>query len=181
MLKFIFILFSFAQSGKSDTFKTLHLTDAGYYLNTSKTAIPLNCNAYQNKKDEGIKARFSINDKEFALECKGQEVGTSYNLIVNRDAKLISQIEGIVSSGGDCGMSYQTQAWIHDVNSDGHMDVIQRSKFHDGPSDCGGQKEVRNEDTLTVQHWNISTQSFQKITPDEKTLKQYKKQYDFKL
>ncbi len=181
MFKFLCILFSFAQSGQSEPFKTLHLTDAGYYLNASKTATALKCNAYQDRKDEGIKATFTIHDKEFALECKGKEAGTSYNLIIKKESKLLSTINTIIESGGDCGMSHQTQAWIVDVNNDGHVDVIQRFKLHDGPSDCGGQKEVKDEDSVIVHQWNVSSQSFQKITLDEKTLRQYKKQYDFKL
>jgi hypothetical protein len=189
ILFFLLFVYSFTVSFVSSVvgaeqaqpLKSLHLTDNGYYLNASKSMVQLKCNAYQDRKDEGVKARFAVQDKEFAIECKGDEVGSSYNLLVYQKEKLLSKIESVVSSGGDCGMNYQTQAWFVDVNNDGSIDVIQRSKFHDGPSDCGGQKEVEDKDEVSVHQWSPATKSFQKVTLDDKKLKQYKAQYDLKL
>lgn len=181
MLSTLLIILSFAHSEQAPAFKTLHLTGQGYYLNESKSMSELKCNAYVNKKEEGIKYRFTVQDKEFAIECKGSEVGIEYNLVVTQKSKLLSKIEGIVRSGGDCGMRFETQAWLLDLNSDGHMDVIQRSKFHDGPSDCGGQKEVEDEDSVIVHQWNASSQNFQKISLDKAKIQQYKKLYNFKF
>lgn len=185
MLKLNLILITFVCSfvcaEQAVTFKSLHLTDNGYYLNGSKAMNKLKCNAYLDRKDEGIKARFTVQGKEFAIECKGNEVGSSYNLLIKQKDKLLSKLEKVVSSGGDCGMSYQTQAWFVDVNNDGGMDVLQRSKFHDGPSDCGGQKEVEDKDDIIVHQCSSSSQTFQKVPLDEKMLKKYKSQYDFRL
>ena len=180
-LAILLLGFSWAQSDKEVTFRDkVHVSVKGYQADRSPSVTEIKCNAYSESQSAGVKAKLkSSQGLSYALECIASEVGNQVNLLVFKKDKQIARLTDIASQGSDCGYSAETQAWLVDLNGDKSMDVIERTKTKNVPSDCADKGKASAEDFVTVFFWDNEKMEHSKAKLDDKDLKKFKKKYDF--
>jgi hypothetical protein len=155
-----------------------HFTHKNYSIDGGKKQ-PLECEAYADRSKEGIKAQFKFNAAEYGLECKGQEAGSSFNLVMMDGSKWTSKIENLVTSGGDCSDYFESQVWFEDLNKDKHLDVyrLAKSKFVPG---CEPGEPSLNE-ASSIYYWQPATKDFKEVKVTAAELKKFSKKFQFKF
>jgi len=180
---FISTSLSAAPNVKVSFKREARLTQEIYFIDAEAKGTPLECAAYANKNDEGIKLRLdSPRGLEFAFDCRAGEAGDRFDLLVYKDSRSPVKIKGVVSKGSDCDVSFESQAWLKDLNGDKETDLVTRSKYKKVDGECGGGGSNRildEQDDMKVYYWKSGTLSEAKV-PEEK-LKSLKKECDFSL
>ena len=175
--------FSWAQADKEVSFRDkVHVSVKGYQADRSPSITEFKCNAYSESQSAGLKAKLKSSEGlTYGLECVASEVGNQVNLLVFKKDKQIARLTDIASDIGDCGYSAQTQAWLVDLNGDKSMDVIERTKSKNVPSNCADKGKASSEDFVTVFFWDKERLEHSKAKLDDKDLKKFKKKYDFEF
>jgi hypothetical protein len=157
--------------------ENVHLTTYGYLTDNAKSVAELRCDAYANLSDEGIKLELDFNfDLVYAVECKRDEIGTRFNLLVKSNNKLLTKLRNISYSGGDAGYSRKTQSWLIDINNDNYPDLVKRTFWSDTDS-----KPPTFSDELVIFYWDIALKKFQSQKISERLMSEYKRKFQLRL
>ena len=143
---FFFFLFSF--SGYAVELKTkAHITVPKIVIDNKEYKIL--CDAYANKKKEGVKFTFSYGkDQMFSLFCNSSEVGADWSLIVTSKGKEVFKIDHAVFHNIDAEDTWRAEAWLVDLNRDGQLDFIKLYKKFETDLISGKSKEMTSEYTV---------------------------------
>ncbi|MEM7645879.1 MAG: hypothetical protein AAF203_03115 [Pseudomonadota bacterium] len=138
------------------TFTKAFISMNGFALDEAKSLAKAKCSPLAGSNpDKPVTVIGKTEHYEFSVQCQDAEVGRNFDLIVSKDQQEVTIYKDVSSIGGDVGFSYETQAWIQDLNKDGFADLVVRTKMKETH-----KKPNYSKDKLRAFLWNQKEKRF---------------------